>query len=163
VIAGPADDDVNVKLSGNLDETTKFPNIKPRLSQRIVLDCQGLDHMSSYAAQQWALWMRSFDQRQQFVLRNLPPRTVDLINMVEDFLPKETTIETFYIPYECADCGYEELQLATRGRDFLEAQPGQAAVLRFAKEINCPKCKNVMNLGVWEHKYLRFLQTTPES
>lgn len=151
-------EDVIVGLSGDLLEKEKFPDMRLRLSQRVIMDCQGLKHISSYAILQWAKWMHSFDPRQQFVFRNLTPRAVDILNSVSGFLPEDFSVETFYVPYECQKCEHEELYLARRGKEFLETQNEKAAILRLPVELNCPQCKSSMIVGVWQNKFLSFLE-----
>jgi anti-anti-sigma regulatory factor len=150
-------EDFLLELSGHLDESVEFPDVTLRLSQRVIIDCKTVSHINSYAAQMWSKWMKDKDPRQQFVFRNIPPRIVNKFNLIDGFLPSESTIESFYVPYECDNCEHEELVLAERGRDFIESQNENPAKLLLAEEINCPKCKSGMKLGIWETKYLRFL------
>lgn len=152
-------EDYILEVSGDLDESITLPTKKFRLSQRIIFNCEKAAHISSYAAQTWSRWMHTQDQRQQFVFRAVSPRIVDLFNLIEGFLPQEAVIESFYVPYECEACSHEELLLARRGREFIEALGDQPAKLLLPQEINCPKCKSGMKLGVWESKYLRFLNS----
>jgi anti-anti-sigma regulatory factor len=150
-------EDIVVTLSGQLGEDTEFPKLNTRLSQRVILECDKISHLSSFAGQSWSNWMHKFDSRQQFVFRGVPPRVVDIFNLIEGFLPLEATIESFFVPYECETCGNEEDFLVKRGKDYLEAMNGEPAKLLFPTEINCQKCKNAMRLGVWKEKFLRFL------
>lgn len=162
VVSKSSDEDLIIELSGDLDETVKFPQMKVRLSSRIIFNCRELGHMNSMGAQIWSKWMGGFDQRQQFVFREVPPRVIDMFNLVKGILPKESTIESFYVPYECNSCGNEENLLVIRGKDYVESMNGQKANLLFPTEINCSKCKNSMRLGVWESKFLRFLEAKEE-
>ena len=150
-------EDYIIEMSGDLGDDVEFPNKKFRLSQRIIFNCENLRHLSSFAMQKWSRWMKSQDTRQQFVFRMVPPRTIDIFNMIDGYLPDESIIESFYVPYECESCGHEELLLARRGREFVEALGHNAPKLLLPQEINCPKCKSGMKLGVWEAKFLRFL------
>ncbi len=150
-------EDYIIELSGDLDEKIGFPEKKFRLSQRIIFDCDNIKYMSSFAAQKWSSWMREQDPRQQFVFRLVRPRMVAIFNMIENYLPNESIVESFYIPYECESCSHEELLLVRRGREFVEALGDNSAKLLIPQEINCAKCKSGMKLGVWESKFLRFL------
>lgn len=154
----PDGDDLTIELKGDIDENVVFPEQRVRLAQRIVFECRDLHHINSYGAQIWSKWMRAKDERQQFVFRHVPPRVVDLFNLIEGYLPLETVVESFFVPYECDNCHYEELLLARRGHEYIEAMNKQSAKLLLPTEINCPKCKHGMKLGVWESKYLRFLE-----
>jgi len=158
----PEGDDLLIELQGDIDEKVIFPQHKARLAQRIIFDCQNLHHINSYGAHIWSKWMKGHDQRQQFVFRHVPPRVVDLFNLVENYLPRESVVESFYVPYECETCHYEESLLAHRGREYIESINQNPAKLLLPQEINCPKCKHGMKLGVWESKYLRFLEMAQE-
>jgi hypothetical protein len=155
-------EDVVLELTGYLDESVKFPNVSLRLSQRMIFECDGLVHVSSAAAQDWAKWIRHFSVDQQYVFRKVRPRVMHLFNVFTGFLPKHTVMESFYMPYECEKCGHEETWLAERGRDYLEAVGETPARVRFSKEINCSKCRGRMTLGFWEKIYLQFLNLPPD-
>jgi len=157
--SGPADEDVIIELSGPLDEKIQFPDLSVRLRQRVIFECEKIEHVSSFAAQRWSVWMKSKDERQQFVFRKVPVRVIDLFNMVDGYLPPEVVVESFFVPYECAHCEHEEHVLARRGREYVEAAGGHKARILLPEEMNCPKCKNGMKLGAWEDKYLRFLES----
>lgn len=154
------EEDQVVELSGHLDETDKFPDLKTRLSQRVIFECEKLVHVSSAAAQTWVRWMRSKPSDQQYVFRFVKPRIMHLFNVFTGFLPQQTTMESFYLPYECEKCAHEEHWLAVRGRDYIESLGDKPARMQFAKEINCSKCKGRMTLGFWEDKYLQFLNSS---
>lgn len=159
----PTDEDVLIELYGHFDESVTFPKAKFRLSQRILLDCGGIQHINSHSIQTWMIWMRQFDSRQQFVFKNVPQRVVDIINMVDEFLPLESTVESFYVPYECDKCAHEEFVLVHRGKEFIERTEKSPAKMLFAKELNCPQCKSAMKISVIEKKYFQFLNQQPRS
>lgn len=153
--AGEAD--VELILADRIEDTDEFPKVQVRLAQRIVFDCRNLKFVSSYGAQKWSLWMRSFDPRQQFVFREVPERTVDIFNLLLNFLPANRTIESFYVPYQCDSCNHEDVLLARRGKEYIEAVDVNPAKVNVPENINCQACKGQMTLGVWKSKYFRFL------
>lgn len=157
------DEDFIIELSGHLDEGSSFPENKLRLYQRVIFECDQLVHVNSMATQAWARWMQSMPPEQQFVFRKMRPRIVHIFNIFSGFLPANAIVESFYMPYECDNCEHEELWLACRGQEYLEATKGNPVKLRFAKEINCTKCSGRMTLGFWEEKYLYFLNLNEES
>ena len=150
--------DLEIVMSGPIDEETTYPNVSPRLSQRIVIDCEGISYINSYGIQKWSLWMRAFDERVQFVFRRVPRRLVELFNSIKDFLPKGAVVESFYVPFECDNCEHEEPYWAQRGRDYVEAYQNHKMRIVLPDEINCPKCKGILKVGVWESRYFRFLE-----
>ena len=151
-------DDFVIELSDDLNETMELPKIKFRLSQRIIFVCEGVRYINSEAIQIWTGWMNSLDERQQIVFEGVPPRIVDYFNMMEGFLPKATTVESFFVPYECEKCGHEELFLAHRGKDYVDSVGGNDAQINLPKILNCSMCKSGMEISVWEEKYLKFLK-----
>jgi hypothetical protein len=161
--SNPTDEEVIIELYGNFDESVTFPKDKFRLSQRIIFDCGGVEHINSHSIQTWMIWMRQFDSRQQFVFKNVPQRVVDIINMVDEFLPPESTVESFFIPYECEKCAHEEFILVHRGKEFIERTVKSKAKMMFTKELNCPKCKSAMKISVIEKKYFQFLNQPSRS
>jgi anti-anti-sigma regulatory factor len=158
IIKNPLSDDYTIEMIGTVDEGTDFPTEKLRLSQRVVFDCEKLNHINSYGLQKWSIWMKSVDERQQFVLKSVRPRIVNMLNRIYQLLPKEHIVESFYVPYECEQCGHAEDQLVRRGREYIEAHNGQPAKLLLPVEINCDKCKSVMKTDIWPEHYLKFLQ-----
>jgi hypothetical protein len=155
--SNPQDEDVVIDVIGHIDESAVFPQLKPRLSQRIIMNCAHVTHVNSFASWTWTKWMRAFDEKQQFVFREVTPVVVSIFNVVEDFLPRETIVESLYVPYECANCGHEELFLAVRGRHYVEAMGNQPASLMLPPEINCTKCDGRAKSSVFESKYWKFL------
>ncbi len=153
-----AESDIEIHLVDKLENAADFPSLQPRLAQRIVFECNDLKFVSSYGAQAWALWMQSFDARQQFVFRDVPERAIDIFNLIANFLPSEHVIESFYVPYQCDSCKYETTWLARRGKDYVEAVGDKPAKINMPPTLNCQACKNQMTIGVWGSKYFRFLE-----
>ncbi len=154
----PNSDEIVIEMIDRIDENLSLPNEKFRLSQKIIFDFDRLNFINSMGLHKWSKWMLSFDSRQQFVLRNLRPDVVSKLNRIEGLLPPERTIESFYIVYECENCGHEEEQLLRRGKEYIEAVDGQDPKLLIASAINCDKCKEAMKPDAWLEHNLKFLK-----
>lgn len=152
-------EDLVFHLPVTLDESIDFPQQKPPLRSRVIFDCANVKLVNSMGASLWIRWMRKNDRRQQYVFRNCPRKVVDMMNYMPDFLPFEYTVESFYAPYECLNCGFEDLELNLRGKDFLESAQGESPRVNVASELNCPKCTGKMEFAVVENVYLRFLRS----
>lgn len=150
-------------LPQTLDESFEFPVEEPRLSQIVVLECENVRHVSSAWAAKFVNWHRRLDPKTQFKFRNCPRKMIDLMNFVVGFLPEDAVVESFAAPYECLNCGHEQFEVMARGKDYLEARQGEAAILRIPFELNCDKCPGMMEFSVLENIYLRFLNSTHES
>jgi hypothetical protein len=140
-----------------VDEHTPWPTAKVSLSTRIIFDCGAVELVNSIGAARWIDWMREFDPAQQFVFRRCSRKIVDLINYIPEFRPQEGVVESFALPYECAQCRHEEIEWVERGRHFLEAQNGEGPQLLIPPQLNCSKCQGMMEFSVLEKIYLRFL------
>jgi hypothetical protein len=149
-------EDIKIKFTRDLDESAQFPVLKVRLSQRIIFDCHQLNTTSSYGLQKWIEWMRSYDSRIQFIFRGCRDRIINALNSVEGFAPAEMVVESFYMPFLCHHCGHEEEILLTRGKDYIEALDENARFLA-PDMMNCPRCREPMEVAVLEKKYLQFL------
>jgi hypothetical protein len=150
-------------LPQTLDESFDFPKEEPKLRHIVVLECKAVRHVSSAWAAKFVNWHRKLHPKQQYAFRNCPRKMIDLMNFVVGFLPKDVVIESFEAPYECTNCGHEQSETMARGKDYVEAQPGCAPLLRIPFELNCDKCPGMMEFSVLENIYLRFLNSTHES
>ena len=158
-----AGEDVILHLPITIDEQVDFPRERLHLRSRVIFDCAKTKFVNSVGASLWINWMRKNDRRQQYVFRNCPRKIVEMMNYMPDFLPVEYTVESFYAPYECLSCGFENLELNMRGKDFLESQGTESATIKVPSELNCPKCTGKMEFAVVENVYLRFLGSEAKS
>ena len=156
-------EDIVLHLPVTINEEIEFPKERPLLRSRIIFDCANTRLVNSMGASLWIEWMRRNDRRQQYVFRNCPRKVVEMMSYMPDFLPHEYTVESFFAPYECLDCGFEGIELALRGKDFLEAQGSEAPTVKVPTELNCPKCTGKMEFAVIENVYLRFLNSESKS
>lgn len=159
----PSDEDCVIELSGDFNGSVGFIEVNPRLSQRLILDCDKVGFIDSMAAQNWSAWLKSFDSRQQFCFRHVRPNLIRLFNSIFEYLPSETTVESFYVPYACERCESEEAILVRRGKEYVEGVGESLPKLLLPEEINCMSCKDGgMKLAVVESQYLRFLSSQKE-
>lgn len=157
-------EDLVITFNRRLDETVQFQDLKPRLSQRILFDCHQLEIITSAGLQKWILWIRGRDPRLQYVFRGCHSRVVEALNQVRGFAPQDWVVESFYWPFHCSACGHEEEILLERGKHYIEAGRENARFLA-PDMLNCPKCREPMEVAILESQYLQFLhaqKTTKE-
>lgn len=150
-------EDVIIRFGPRLDESDHFPDIKVRLSQQVIFDCDKLINVSSAAMQNWILWMRRLDPRTQFVFTHCRRKVVDMINSTQGFWPPDAKVESFYFPFICENCEHEEEVLLVRGKDYIESVDGKPARFLATKTLNCGKCRETMEVAVLEDLFLQFL------
>jgi hypothetical protein len=153
-------DDIELDLIGDLGHEVCLPRVHPRLSQRLVFDFGHLKRLSSSVTVQLATWWRQFDSRQQFVFRRLQPAFLNIVNQVDGFMPKETIVESVFVPYECENCESEELFLAERGVHYVEAIGDKPESVMLPHAINCNKCDGRSKISVFQSQYWKFLNPT---
>jgi hypothetical protein len=150
-------DDFIITLPPIIDEQTEFPEKKPRLSQRVIFDCAEISVVNSFGMHKWIIWMRGLNANAEFHFRNCHRKVIDMINAVEGFIPENSVVDSFFMPYNCEKCDGEDSVLLTRGKEFVENTPGQKSRLLYPNQLNCPKCRNSMDVAVLENMFLRFL------
>lgn len=150
-------DDFIVQLPPIIDEQTQFPVGRPRLSQRVVFDCSKISLVNSFGMHKWIQWMRALPPETEYAFRHCHRKVIDMMNSVDGFLPVNAVVDSFYMPYNCAECDGEDELLLTRGKDFIESTPRQKSRLLYPNQLNCPQCRQSMEVAVLEDIYLRFL------
>jgi hypothetical protein len=140
-----------------------FPQEKPRLRNRVIVDFSWVKNLGLRTLALWFDWCRELDPKTQFVFRNCSPEVIDLMNFKDGFQPADVIVESFAAPYECLICGHKTNEVYLRGKHYLESNADRPAQIRFPFELNCDQCPGMMELAVIENIYLRFLNPHNET
>lgn len=139
-------------LSGSVDEESVFPNAA-EIQGKVVMDFDKITSINSVGIRSWLQWFAQFSGA-HFTFKNCPVALVMQMNMVEGFLPENTKVESFYVPFYCESCDKEFREKFIFGRDvFVED-----GAFRLASE-NHVQCSSgcTPELDTNEAKYFRFL------
>jgi anti-anti-sigma regulatory factor len=144
-------------LKGAIDEDSRLLDVDiSNVEKELVLDLAGISHINSVGIRSWINWIGQAQQGRQLVFRRCPRIFVMQMNMVADFLPLGTRIESFYVPYFCETCDEESEVLFTLGKDIEVGADGSTKVLYNARgTCKNPDCE--IDIDTNEGRYFRFL------
>ena len=145
-------------LQSDIDEFSKFDQIDLPVSARLIFDLEGVMRLNSMGLRTWIQWIRRLKKDTQIVFRKCPKIIMDQVNILDGFLPTDGVIESFFVPYECENCGAEEMKLMERGTHFVEGTADTKEGNLVPENCNCPACGAQMELGIFPNKYFRFLK-----
>lgn len=142
-------DILKLELSGYIDENSTFPDIQNCKKRAIEIDLGGIKSLNSLGIRGWIKWING-NPGVSFVFENCPKVVVDHCNMISNFLPKKSSVKSFYIPYYSQESGEERNVLLRYGVDYDD------------KEVRTPKdivdsLNNPMDIEFVESKYYKFL------
>jgi hypothetical protein len=142
---------VNIQKSILERGVLKPLNISPTQTEvQIFLDENVL--FNSMGIQEWIMWLSPIakDPSKKLTLFKCPVVMVRQINMLKDFLPKNASIQSFFVPYFSEKSGETKCVLFTRGQEFI------------GSELKPPVVKDstgdLMEMDVVETSYFRFLK-----
>lgn len=133
-----------VVLAGNV---TELAVLKPLLSvgNKIDIDLQAVDRINSLGVRHWVHFVRdaeaagialSFDR--------VSPVMIQQLGMISSFFGTRSKVRSLFVPYFCASCNNDALQLAEVGSD---------GAIAIQPTIPCPKCKSPMQIDELEEMY----------
>lgn len=145
--------DVHLALEGVLDENCQLPEFTEVIPGRLEINLERLTMINSLGCRRWAQWIKTQAKAKGGVtLVKCSPAVVHQVNILAGFLPDHVRVDSFFVPYYCEGCGFEDRVLLTRGHEFDEH-----GHISFAQEIPCPSCKSIMEMEVMRDRYFRFL------
>lgn len=140
-----------LKVSGGVDEDANFQPVEMSAFKTVVLDVESVSAINSVGIREWIKWTKTFPAGIQVVIRKCPKIIVDQINMVSGFLPANTLIESFYVPYFAESTGTEKMVLFENGKEYKDGN------LHAPAEVK-DDSGEVMEMDVIEAKYFKFLK-----
>jgi len=156
------DENNNTRLlfEGAMDEHSDYSQIAVDFSKEVVCDFDRIKHINSAGIKAWVQW-HSLVQDQlpnlKFSFINCPKPIVDQINMVTGFVPDNSLIRSFKVPYFCEECELDKTYTFVLGREYVQLDGGQFKLEIPEKPCNC-ESNGEMEPDVVEQKYFRFLK-----
>ena len=138
-------------VKGNVDEDANFTPQDLGAASSVVLELEGVTSINSVGIREWIKWVKTMPSSIKLSVRKVPKIVVDQINMVSGFLPPNTTIESFFVPYYCDASGTEKMVLFENGKEF---NGGEISAPAEVKDDS----GEVMEMDVIEAKYFKFLK-----
>ena len=132
---------------GYLNEDAKIPSVDDPSVTELQLNLEKLTMVNSVGIRTWFKFTKSIGPNVSVQLIHLPKVFVSQANMVSGFLPKNSQIQSFELPYYCEHCDLAESKYCT---------PQQA--LEQLQTPLCRKCKGTMELDAVADSYFKFLK-----
>jgi hypothetical protein len=139
-----------LELSGDLDEDTQFAKLEMPDATEVIVNFEKVTRIQSCGIREWIQLINPFI-RLCFAYINCPKIIIDQINMIDGFLPKNGTVQSFYVPYFNEESGSEKQILFTYGTEFDKNGVYPPNEVR-------DESGNLMEMDVVEAKYFKFIK-----
>lgn len=141
-------------LTGDLNEhSSALDSISVNPDFDLHIDLQGLGALNSLGVRNFSKWIHEV-QCSNLRFFYCPRNFVTQLNLVKNFIPTKSEIESFFVPYYSEALGEEQRVLFTKSLDYRK-EHGQV-VLNFPEVLDSKR--NVMDLDVFRDQYFRFLE-----
>jgi hypothetical protein len=145
-------------FEGLIDEDVTFPSVEAGKFATVTIDLASVKAINSVGIREWLNWIKPIAAQSQIQLSRCPKALVFQFNMVEGFLPANSTVISFYVPFFCEKCDKEQNALFTIGKEV--SVSGGNLQISFDKAVlglcTGPDCE--LEMDVTEAKYFQFLK-----
>lgn len=145
-------------FAGPIDENVQLPNIG--FPAALSIDLKDVTYINSIGIKMWIDWITPLGEKMNVEFHNCPKAVVLQMNMVKNFLPKNSTVVSFFLPLFCEACDREESILLKTAEDISVAMGDRINILKDLPEaVGCGRgeaCE--IEMDVIEKKYFRFLE-----
>ncbi len=146
-------------MKGPIGESTPLFTINLTGLKELLLEMTDVTYINSIGVKHWIMWTVRIPKACTVRMVNCPLVIVSQANTVVGFLTKAMTIESFRLPYACSECGYEEIHVAQRGREFEYPNGTTPKKIAIVPEMPCPKCsKGKIEPDIFIEKTFKFLE-----
>ncbi|HET6611431.1 MAG TPA: PilZ domain-containing protein [Kofleriaceae bacterium] len=138
-----------VVIKGDITEATSFSDLLPELVGRVDFDLSQVSYMNSLGVRAWCEFLRDAPI-QGYELNACSVAFVLQAAMVKSVVGRGT-ITSFFAPYHCDDCDFEEERL-------LQSAAILATEDREPPAFACPECGGALAFDDIPDRYLAFLR-----
>lgn len=153
------DDRVSIKVFGEIDSNTKFPEIDLKPNQNIILlQLDEAGYINSGGVQCWTQWILELQKRSvsaKISIQMLPSNFARLSYTIQDFIPKSANIESFVAPFHCTACSKNFFVAFKKGDNWNEKWTAPELVENISL-APCPDCKAVAEIDTAPETYKNF-------
>lgn len=142
-----------MRISGKMNESAEFDMIRLPKSESLEIDLVDLTLINSMGIRIFKDWVHRLEVPSLF-FSYCPRIFIDQVNMVVDFIPKTSTIQSFYVPYYNEDSEEERNVLFVRNEHF-KMENGEP-VITFP-DVKDSKGRE-MEIDVIAEKYFAFIK-----
>ena len=154
----PNGTELNLLLSGVIDEDVQFPAIDVAPFKNVFFDLKDVKSINSVGIREWLNWITPIASKSQVTMKNCPKTLVFQFNMVEGFLPKGSLVQSMYVPFFCEKCDLEENVLFEVGKEIKVTGSNVTVDFDLEKIKPCKEASCELSMDVTEAKYFHFLK-----
>lgn len=147
-----------LQIEGSMDEHSDYSSIDMQFTDIVVFDFNNVEHINSTGIKHWVQWIAKIHDSNpslKFYFVNCPKPIVDQINMVDGFLPPNSIVKSFKVPYFCEVCDKDITCTFVLGREY-NFQEGK--LILNIPDNSCDRGDCEMEPDVVEQKYFKFLK-----
>ncbi|HEX7672653.1 MAG TPA: hypothetical protein VF412_00710 [Bdellovibrio sp.] len=144
-------------LEGPISEKTAIYEYELKGATELLINMEKVTFINSIGVKNWITWSMKIPSICKIRLEMCPFVIVNQVNIVQGFLPRQGSIESFIAPYMCETCGVEKTTVLKRGEHFQYASSEGPKFLNLPEDIFCPKCKMNMEPDFLIERVFAFL------
>jgi len=142
-----------VDFSGRIDESSDFAPFQIGLLTQIKINIERVTSVNSMGIRKWMEWIMKLPAALKITFVKCPKVMVEQFNMVDNFLPVNAIVASFYVPYYNEEIDEVINMLYELGKHY---QTGQITPL---EEVPCgPGGIKKAVLDVIPKQYFKFVQ-----
>ncbi len=142
-------------FSGIIDSRAQLPNLDDSEDSIIRIDLGDLKMMNSGGIREWILWIEKYKNK-SFSFYRIPTFFTNHLQLVENLIPTDSNIASFFVPYFCPQCDTDNDLLFFRDKEFTNS--GEVVLLVKAQ---CADCKVPMEPSIRADRFFRALKLRP--
>ena len=141
--------DKTLVLIGKIDEDARLEEAIASISEtKVTVDLSQITALNSYGVRVWINAFKAFSNK-QFTFKKIPTVIINQMNMISNFMPGTSIIESYFAPYYCENCDTEE--------DILYHISDTNVI---ETEQNCKNCNSLLEFDELEDEYFLFLKNS---
>lgn len=153
----------DLEVAGILDADFKLPKLPGTPFEQIRVNWAELRYVNSSGIVTWLKWVHEVRQSQpgiQFTFVNCPVFLAHIMNSVKGFLPKNSRIQSFEVPFQCERCNKGDSQtfLVKLDNETLQQPLSIADLEALLKTNDCKQTDCGLELDV-SPTFFNFLKT----
>lgn len=138
-----------IQLAGALDEHAQLPT--PPVVSEIYVDLENLTYINSVGVRLWIRWIQEVTKSTKVILIKCPALFVKNLSSIRGMVTKNSTIQSFFVPYYDEKYSERKNVLFIRGKHFMDDGT-----------LHMPEVKNsngeVIEPDIIEQSYFSFLK-----
>ena len=139
-----------IDVGGRIDENCDFRRYTFSVAEKVIFDFDKIEMINIHGIKKWLQWIQTTFQRSELSFVHCPPCIVDQFNTIKGFLPPQSNVESFYVPYYNSKSDQKKNILFRKNFEFKDGKI-------FPPDLVTDDKGEDMEIDVIEEKYFSFL------